>query len=89
MKPKPTIQLHIERLAIDASLIPGGGGAIVGEAVAGELTRLIDGRGLPPGLAGSQSVSEIDAGTVEIGRDVSPRQLGTQIAGQMYRGIGR
>ncbi len=83
------IRLHIERLVVDGFGLQRADGKAVKFAVQNELLRLLSGDGLRHELQQGGALPQVRAGVLQVGSTPSPRQLGTQIARSVYRGIGR
>jgi hypothetical protein len=80
------IHLHIERLILDGVAVDQP--RILSKALEQELAgRLMEG-GLSPELRSGGAVSSVRGGAIELGHGSHPAKLGTQIAGEVYRGIG-
>jgi hypothetical protein len=85
---RPSIHLHIERLVLDGIDIAPGQRHLLQASVTAELTRLLTHGGLAPGLAQGIALPRLSTGGIQI-TDNNPAQLGRQIAGSVYGGIGR
>jgi hypothetical protein len=83
------INLHIERLVLDGLTVAPGDGARIKAAVEAELSRLLTDGGIAPGLQGGIAVPSLRAGSIQMESGAKPQQLGAQIAGAVYRGIGK
>jgi hypothetical protein len=83
------IRLHIERLVVDGFGLQRADGPTVKSAVQAELVHLLTGNGLRRELQQGGAVSQVRAGTLQVGAKPSPRQLGAQIACSVYGGIGK
>lgn len=81
------INLHIERLVLTG--MPEMQHQEIKTAVIQELTRLISQGKLSDGLNHSQSIQQVDGGTVEASSTISPSVLGSQLATQIYKGTFR
>jgi hypothetical protein len=81
------IQLHIDQLILH------GFGSIdqhkVGSAVRSELSRLIREQGMPSSLNQSQVIRNMNAGKFNMGKNIGPTDIGTQVAQKIYRGMGK
>lgn len=82
MKPQPSVQLHIERLVVDESLLSDGRGHKLQSAIESELTELVRGNGLI-GLT-SGALYSLAARDMPIARQASSLQVGRQIAQTVY-----
>lgn len=83
------IELHIERLILDGVAVEPGRSGALRAALEAELTRLLSAGGLSPDLAGGVALPRVSAGAVQLGGEVEPAELGRQIAGSVYGGIGK
>jgi len=83
------VNLHIERLVLDAELVPPRQRAKVKAALADELTRLLASEGLPARFEASQSMRSVAASGIELTRGQPPGELGKQIARSVYQGMSR
>lgn len=81
-----SINLHIERLVVDAALIGSGQPAAVHSAVALELARLLMAAGLRRELAAGGTLPVLSAGDIQLA-SAHPGTLGTQIARAVYSSI--
>lgn len=85
------IELHIERLVlegIDGVDTAPGRGEQLREAVSVELTRLLRDGGLADTVTRGGAVPRLRAPSAELSAS-GPDHLGRQLAGAIYRGIGR
>jgi hypothetical protein len=82
------IHFHIERLILDGLPITRRQGPLVQAAVEAELARLFAINELTPNLMAGGVVSSLHAGGVQLAHDGTPKQLGVQIAGAVYNGLG-
>lgn len=83
------IQLHIDKLVLDGLPVDRTNGPAIKAAVEAELTRLLSRGGLTPELASGIAVPALRGGNIDASGKVEPSRLGRQIAGAVYRGIGR
>jgi len=84
-----SIRLHIERLVLDGFGLQQAEGRVVKAALQNELRQLLVDNGLRNEFLQSGAVPEVQAATLQVGMNSSPRQLGTQIARSVYGGIGK
>lgn len=82
------INLHIERLVIDAALLEARHGAAFQEALAAELTRLLREHGLAASLQEGGEWRQTQAAPLQVSRETTPQQLGAQTAQTVYAGLG-
>lgn len=82
------VNLHIERLVLEGIDIEPAQRPLLQAALEAELGRLIAEGGVG-GLATGGAVPAIKAGGFEMSGDGNPAQLGRQIAGAVYGGIGK
>ena len=83
------IQLHIERLILDGVTLGPGQRVLVQAAVEAELTRLLAANGLDPTLATGGALPRVQANSIHLAAPSQPANLGNQIAGAVYSGIGQ
>lgn len=81
--------MHIDKLVLDGLPVDRTSGPAVKAAVEVELTRLLSRGGLAPELASGIAVPALRGGNIDVPGKVEPSRLGRQIAGAVYRGIGR
>jgi hypothetical protein len=84
VKAKLPVHLHIERLVIDAALVPAGRGARLRHAVETELAQLFRERGLTPQT--QSPLASLSAGAFQV-RDSAPARIGQQIAQAVYTSL--
>jgi hypothetical protein len=82
------VNLHIERLVLDGIDVEPAQRPILQAAVEAELGRLIAEGGVGA-LAAGGAVPSVKAGGFEMSGDGNPGELGRQIAGAVYGGIGK
>lgn len=80
------IVLHIDRLVLDGVTVEQP--RVLRREPEWELTQRLTSGGLSPELRGGAH-PHIRGGDIALGRDAHPTKLGSQIAGAVYRGIGR
>ena len=80
------IRLHIDELVMHG--VPVGDRDALGEAIRGELTRLLSAGALPTALARNLQVPSLDAGALPV-TSSQPRVLGTQVAQAVHRSLGK
>ncbi|HRJ53113.1 MAG TPA: hypothetical protein PLE99_10110 [Candidatus Thiothrix moscowensis] len=80
------INLHIERLVLEGVDLPRHQRPLLQAAVEGELARLLAEGGL---VTGNMHVRSVQAGGVELGDGRDPVEMGAQIAGAVYGGMGK
>lgn len=84
------INLHIERLHLDGISLSPGERPLLKAAVEGELTRLLSSGCLSEALqSGGASLYSARAAGIQLMNDGNTAQLGEQIAGAVYGGIGK
>lgn len=83
------INLHIECLVLENIQLGAGQQPLLQSAVETELTGLINDGGLHSGLMGGGARARVAAGTIRLSEESHPARLGRQIAGAVYRGIGK
>lgn len=82
------IKLRIERLVLDGLNVGPGQGALIRQAVADELSRLLSEGGLAPGLQSGGARPDIRPVSMGLNGDENPLRLGQQIARSVFSGIG-
>ena len=82
------INLHIERLVLEGLPIEARQGALLKEAVAAELTRLLQEDGLAASLQSGGTVPRLNASSFQLSGEPTPLRTGQQIAQAVYGGIG-
>lgn len=83
------ISLHIERLVLDGIPLGPGQGPLLQAAVEAELTRLLANGGLSDALQSGGALYNVRTAGIQLADGGSPAQLGEQIAGAVYGGIGQ
>jgi hypothetical protein len=83
------IQVHIERLVLDGLSVAPSQGQLVQAAVEAELARLLASGSLATALSTGAALPVLRAGTIQLAAHHTPAQLGGQIAGAVYSGIGQ
>ncbi len=82
------INLHIERLVLDGISPSLGERPLLQAAVEAELTRLLTSGGLSDALQSDGALYNVKTAGIQLASDGSPAQLGEQIAGAVYGGLG-
>lgn len=82
------IKLHIERMVLDGLTVDQTQGGRVRAAVEKELTRLLAAGGVAPELKAGGAVPTVRGGNMRVEKNSRPADLGTNIAGAVYGGIG-
>ena len=80
------IELHIERLVVDESLLAPGQQAALQTAVETELVRMLAERGVSPCL--DAAVPSLTAGNIRVADRSNPARIGRQIAQSVYATFG-
>jgi len=83
------INLHIERLVLEGIPLDPGQRPLLQTAVEAELTRLLTSGGLSDALQSGGALYNVRATGIQLANNGSPARLGEQIAGAVYRGIGK
>jgi len=83
------INLHIERLVLDGVDIRPNQRHVLRAAVESELARLMDRGGVAGDITGGGAVPSIAGPSIQLQRENAPGELGRQIAGSVYGGIGK
>lgn len=81
------INLHIERLVIEGLPLEQAHASLVQSAVQQELAQLLGSKGIAPALMTGGAMSQAQGSNLRVGRESSPRQLGTQIANSVHEGL--
>ena len=82
------IKLHIERMVLDGVSVDRTQGGRVRAAVERELTRLLATGGVAPELKAGGAVPAVRGGRMRVEKNNRPADLGKNIAGAVYGGIG-
>ena len=80
------IYLHIERLVLEG--VPADQPRLLRQALEQELTGRLTEGGLAPELRRGGAVPHVRGGSIDLSQKSHSANLGTQIAGAVYRGIG-
>ena len=83
------VNLHIERLVLDGVDIAPNQRHVLRAAVEAELGRLINRGGVGGDIAGGGAVPNVAGRSIQLQRENAPGELGRQIAGAVYGGIGK
>ena len=83
------INLHIDRLVLDGVPLAPNQRPALQTAVEAELTRLLASDGWQDTMLSGESLYRVPTAGIEVAHDASPVQLGAQIAGAVYWGIGK
>jgi hypothetical protein len=83
------INLHIDRLILDGVTLDPHQRPLLQQALQMELTRLLTSGNLNPDFAGGIDIYHLAAPGFQLMENHQPVQLGKQIAGAVYGGIGR
>jgi hypothetical protein len=79
------IELHIEELLLHG--FEQKDHAAIGNAVRGELERLLTRNGLPEGFGGAEHRATLDGGSFSVAPGAHPGAVGREIARSIYRGM--
>ena len=82
------VSLHIERLILDGLDVAAGQQQVLQAAVEIELAQLLTEAGGTAGLGGPAAIRRVAGPAIRVERGDAPAQLGEQIAGAVYAGIG-
>ena len=80
------IRLHIGELVVNG--VPVSDRDAFGDAIRGELTRLLSAGALPAALARNLQIPSLDAGALRV-TSSQPRALGSQVAQAVHRSLGK
>ncbi|HWQ68353.1 MAG TPA: hypothetical protein VN494_00120 [Patescibacteria group bacterium] len=83
------INIHIERLVLEGISLSPAEQPLLQAAVEAELTRLLASGGLSDTLQLGGALYNVRATGLQLANDWNPAQLGAQIAGAVYGGIGK
>ena len=83
------VSLYIDRLILDGLPLSEASGPHVQAAIETELARLISVGGVSPTFAGDRVVPSLRGGDVQMTAGGGDADLGRQIAGALYGGIGK
>ena len=78
------IRLHIDQLILSG--VPVSDRDALGDAIRGELTRLLSAGALPPALAHTRQIPSLNAGAVQVASP-QPHALGTQVAQAIHSSL--
>ena len=83
------VTLHIERLVLDGVEIEPGQSALLQAAVEAELVNLIRLGGVAHGIAAGGAIPRVAGHSIQLQSEHGPAELGRNIAGAVYGGIGK
>jgi hypothetical protein len=83
------VKLHIDRLVLDGIAVEPGQRPVLQAAVEAELGRLLAEGGVGESWAAGGAVPALKADGFQMSGERNPAQLGRQIAGAVYGGIGK
>jgi hypothetical protein len=83
---KPDVELHVEELVLHG--FARRDRAAIGDALRGELARLIAEGGVPAGLGAADGAASLDGGSFRASPGQRPAQVGAAVARAIY-GSGR
>lgn len=83
------INLHIERLVVDAALLGDGRREALHAAVEAELARLLAEGQLPAGRLHGAAIPTLNSAAIQIGAASNPAQLGAQIGQAVYGSLSQ
>jgi len=84
-----TVRLHIERLVLDGVPVGTGQRHLLQAAVQAELAHLLGQGALAPELVGGGAMARLVAPAIALPADMAGVQVGGQIAGAVYKAIGK
>jgi hypothetical protein len=82
------IEVRIERLILDGFAVAPHRRPVLQAAVEAELARLLAEGGLASAWHSGGAVPRVAADSIQLTGQENPTQIGQQIAGAVYRGIG-
>ena len=83
------INLHIDRLVLDGISLDSHQRPVLQQALQRELTRLLANGNLHPDFVGGIAIRRLAVPGIQLAENIQPTQLGQQIAGALYGGMGR
>ena len=83
------INLHIERLILEGLPLDGSKGVHVQKSVERELTTLLANGELHDALRSGGNLFRMQTSGIHVSKETSPADLGEQIAGAVYGGLGK
>jgi hypothetical protein len=83
------VSLHIERLILDGVNIAPGQRHLLHASVQTELARLLNEGGLAAQLTHGGALPQVASPAIQLNSGHGPAELGRQIAGAVYGGIGK
>ena len=83
------LNVHIERLVLDGVDLGGGQPHLLQAAIQTELLRLLSQGGLAPALSGGAALARVVGPAMNVRTGGGTADVGRQIAGAVYGGIGR
>lgn len=83
------IDLHIERLVLDGIPVSHAGRPHLQAAIETELARLLSVGSVNPEFQKGAALPSIRLGDIQLAANSGPSDLGRQIAGALYSGIGK
>jgi len=83
----PHIELHIEELVLHG--FQDTNAYQIGEAVQGEIRRLLQERGLPANFSGNLQIDRLNAGTFTLSSPHKAAAIGNGIANSVYKGLSK
>lgn len=83
------IVLRIDRLVLEGVDLSASGSRVLRASVEAELTRLLSKGAIAPALMTGATASTLVAPSVRLQPGAQPAAIGRQIAGAVYRGIGK
>jgi hypothetical protein len=82
------ISVHVERLVLEGLPVSVSERPLLQVAIEAELTRLLRNGGLADELRAGAALTQVPAGTLRVGTESSPKELGTDIARAVHPGLG-
>ena len=79
---RPDVELHVEELVLHG--FARRDRQAIGEALRGELARLIAERGLPAGLSAADGAASLDGGAFRASPGQRPAEVGAAVANAIY-----
>ena len=82
------IHLHIERLVLHGLPLSASERPLLQAAMEAELTQLLRNGELSDELRAGATLAQVRAGALRVGKESSPKKLGTDIAHAVHQGLG-
>lgn len=84
-QPQPNIELHIDELILHG--FTPADRYHIGEAIQGEMVRLLTEQGIPAGLQADGDLYRLDLGSFQVSHGARPDAIGIQVAQVLHEGL--